>query len=104
MEASSRAGRFSLDVDCAVQDPDDRGIINIRSLVRIGIGDVPTEELIKYLDSLVETGRVKELNVGSIVCALNVEDSKVSLLVEYFRKIGCLKPKVSFSSLRFYSA
>jgi cell division control protein 6 len=45
------------DVDYAVQDLGDRGIIDIRSLVRIGISDIPTEELIKYLDNLVE--RVK---------------------------------------------
>ncbi len=45
------------DVDYAVQDLDDRGIIDIRSLVKIGISDVPTEELIKYLDNLVERVR-----------------------------------------------
>ncbi|MDQ1281502.1 MAG: ORC1-type replication protein [Thermoproteota archaeon] len=51
------------DVDYAVQDLDDRGIIDIRSLVRIGISDIPTEELIKYLDNLVERVR-SDLNEG----------------------------------------
>ena len=45
------------DVDYAVQDLGDRGIVDIRSLVRIGISDIPTEELIKYLDNLMERVR-----------------------------------------------
>jgi len=35
----------------------DRGIIDIRSLTRIGIRDIPTEELIRYLDNLLERVR-----------------------------------------------
>lgn len=53
------------DVDYAVQELDDRGIIDIRSLVRIGISDIPTEELIKYLDNLVERVR-SDLNERKI--------------------------------------
>ncbi len=44
----------------------------------------------KHLKVLVETGWVKELNFGSTVYALNLDDFKVKLLVEYFRKIGYL--------------
>ena len=44
----------------------------------------------KHLKILIETGWVKELNYGSPVYALNLDDSKVSLLVDYFRKIGYL--------------
>ena len=44
----------------------------------------------KHLKVLVETGWVKELNFGSTVYALNLDDLKVKLLVEYFRKIGYL--------------
>ena len=42
----------------------------------------------KHLKILVETGWVKELNYASPVYALNLDDLKVSLLVDYFRKIG----------------
>jgi len=42
------------DLDFAVQDLGDRGIIDIRSLVQIGISEVATEDLIVYLDNLVE--------------------------------------------------
>jgi cell division control protein 6 len=44
-------------LDYAVQDLGDRGIIDIRSLVQIGIRDIPTEELIGYLDNLVDRVR-----------------------------------------------
>ena len=44
----------------------------------------------KHLKVLVETGWVKELNYASPVYALNLDDLKVNLLVEYFRKIGYL--------------
>lgn len=44
----------------------------------------------KHLKVLVENGWVKELNYASPVYALNLDDSKVSLLVDYFRKIGYL--------------
>ena len=55
--ASEDLGIKLENVDYAVQDLGDRGIIDIRSLVRIGISDIPTEELIKYLDNLVERVR-----------------------------------------------
>lgn len=55
--ASEDLGVKLENVDYAVQDLGDRGIIDIRSLVRIGISDIPTEELIKYLDNLVERVR-----------------------------------------------
>jgi len=45
------------DIDYAVQDLGHRGIIDIRSLVRIGISEIPTNELIKYLDNLI--GRIQ---------------------------------------------
>ncbi len=44
-------------VDSAVQDLGDRGIIDIKSLVQIGISDIPAEDVIQYLDNLI--GRVK---------------------------------------------
>ena len=44
----------------------------------------------KHLKTLVETGWVKELNYGSLVYALNLDDPKVNLLMDYFRKIGYL--------------
>ena len=44
----------------------------------------------KHLKVLVETGWVKELNYGSTVYALNLDDLKVKLLVDYFGKIGYL--------------
>ena len=55
--ASEDLGIKLENVDYAVQDLGDRGIIDIRSLVRIGISDIPTEELIKYLDNLRERVR-----------------------------------------------
>ncbi len=45
----------------------------------------------KHLKVLIETGWIKELNYGGLVYALNVDDPKVSLLVDYFRKIGYLQ-------------
>jgi DNA-binding transcriptional ArsR family regulator len=44
----------------------------------------------KHLKVLVDTGWVKELNYASPVYALNLDDLKVKLLVDYFRKIGYL--------------
>ncbi|MDQ1281501.1 MAG: hypothetical protein QG670_2766 [Thermoproteota archaeon] len=44
----------------------------------------------KHLKVLVETGWIKELNFGSTVYALNLDDLKVKLLVEYFGKVGYL--------------
>jgi cell division control protein 6 len=44
-------------VDQAVQDLGYRGLVDIKSLVQIGISDVPVEDLIKYLDNLM--GRVR---------------------------------------------
>ncbi len=44
-------------VDYAVQDLGDRGIIDIKSLVKIGISDIPTEDLIRYLDNLIDRVR-----------------------------------------------
>ena len=44
-------------VDYAVQDLGDRGIIDVKSLVKIGISDIPTDELIRYLDNLMERVR-----------------------------------------------
>lgn len=44
----------------------------------------------KHLKVLVETGWVKELNYASPVYALNLDDMKVKLLVDYFRQIGYL--------------
>jgi cell division control protein 6 len=45
------------DLEDCVQDLLDRGIIDFKSITRIGITGVPTENLIKYLDNLIE--RVK---------------------------------------------
>jgi len=55
--ASEDLGVKLENVDYAVQDLGDRGIIDIRSLTRIGIRDIPTEELIRYLDNLLERVR-----------------------------------------------
>ncbi|MFH0748635.1 MAG: AAA family ATPase [Candidatus Bathyarchaeota archaeon] len=41
-------------LDYAIQDLGDRGMIDIKSLVHIGISNIPTEDLIRYLDSLVD--------------------------------------------------
>ena len=41
-------------VDYAVQDLVDRGIVEVKSLVEIGISSIPTQDLAKYLDNLVE--------------------------------------------------
>ena len=45
------------DLDYTVQDLNDRGIIDVKSLVQIGIRNVPTDDLVKYLDNLVERVR-----------------------------------------------
>ncbi|RLI33664.1 hypothetical protein DRO66_09855 [Candidatus Bathyarchaeota archaeon] len=44
-------------LDYAVQDLNDRGLVDVRSLVQIGISDIPIEELIRYLDNLMERVR-----------------------------------------------
>lgn len=41
-------------VDRLLQDLCDRGIIQIKSLMQIGIADMPTEGLVKHLNSLME--------------------------------------------------
>jgi len=41
-------------VDRLLQDLCDRGIVQVKSLTQIGIADMPTEGVIKYLNSLVE--------------------------------------------------
>ena len=44
-------------VDQAVQDLGYRGLVDIKSLVQIGISDIPVEDLIRYLDNLMERVR-----------------------------------------------
>ncbi len=44
-------------VDYAVQDLADRGIVEVKSIVEIGISSIPTRDLAKYLDNLVERVR-----------------------------------------------
>ncbi len=44
-------------VDQVVQDLGYRGLVDIKSLVQIGISDVPAEELAKYLDNLIDRVR-----------------------------------------------
>jgi len=41
-------------VDHAIQDLGYRGLVDIKSLVKIGISDAPVEELVKYLDNLMD--------------------------------------------------
>jgi len=41
-------------IDRLLQDLGDRGIVQIKSLTQIGIADVPTEGLIRYLNNLME--------------------------------------------------
>ncbi len=45
------------DVEGYVQDLHDRGIVDIRSLTKIGISGVPTEDLFSFLDNIVERVR-----------------------------------------------
>ncbi len=45
------------DVEGYVQDLHDRGIVDIRSLTKIGISGVPTEDLFRFLDNIVERVR-----------------------------------------------
>jgi hypothetical protein len=47
------------DLDDYVQDLSDRGLVEIRSLKEIGISGAPTENLEKYLDTLL-----KRIEVG----------------------------------------
>ncbi|MFH0896775.1 MAG: AAA family ATPase [Candidatus Bathyarchaeota archaeon] len=44
-------------IDYTVQDLSDRAIIDIKSLTQIGISDIPTEDLIRYLDNLMDRVR-----------------------------------------------
>jgi Cdc6-like AAA superfamily ATPase len=48
-----------IDLDDYVQDLSDRGLVEIRSLKEIGISGAPTENLEKYLDTLL-----KRIEVG----------------------------------------
>jgi cell division control protein 6 len=51
-------GLKPLDTDEHIQDLADRGIVEIKSLRKIGISRAPTQELYKFLDNLMD--RVKE--------------------------------------------
>jgi cell division control protein 6 len=42
------------DVDRLLQDLGDRGIVQVKSLTQIGIADMPAEELVRHLNSLME--------------------------------------------------
>lgn len=50
-------------IDYAIQDMGDKGIVNVKSIVQIGISDVPTEDLIAYINSIIDRVR-SDLNEG----------------------------------------